>query len=52
MFDAREVKRLIQEHRAGADRSWQLWAMINLELWFQTCVDQAPAAAEDVPALA
>ena len=38
-FDPAGVRRLIDEHRAGQDRSAQLWAMINLELWFLTCVD-------------
>lgn len=51
MFAAREVERVIAEHRAGADRSYQLWAMVNLELWFRTCVDPAPSIATQAPAL-
>jgi asparagine synthase (glutamine-hydrolysing) len=42
LFVEPEVRRLVDEHRAGADRSLALWAMISLELWYRTCVD-APA---------
>lgn len=51
MFRAPEVERVIAEHRAGADRSYQLWAMVNLELWFRTCVDPSPSLATAAPAL-
>lgn len=35
---------LLLEHAAGRDRALPLWALLNLELWFRTCVD-APLAA-------
>ena len=38
-FEPAEVRRVIDEHHQGLDRSLQLWAMLNLELWFRTCVD-------------
>jgi asparagine synthase (glutamine-hydrolysing) len=50
LFAPSAVRRLIDEHRGGADRSWQLWGMINLELWYQTCVDAAPVSPQAVPA--
>ncbi len=52
VFDPDGVRRIIDEHRAGHERGSQLWAMLNLELWFKTCVDSAPATAAQVPALA
>jgi asparagine synthase (glutamine-hydrolysing) len=52
VFDPVAVRRTIEEHRGGLDRSQQLWAMLNLELWFLTCVDSSPATAAGVPALA
>ncbi|MEA2429254.1 MAG: hypothetical protein QOF37_2882 [Thermoleophilaceae bacterium] len=52
VFDPAAVRRTIEEHRGGLDRSQQLWAMLNLELWFLTCVDSSPATAAGVPALA
>jgi asparagine synthase (glutamine-hydrolysing) len=39
VFEPAEVRRVIDEHHQGLDRSPQLWAMLNLELWFRTCVD-------------
>jgi asparagine synthase (glutamine-hydrolysing) len=39
VFEPAEVRRVIAEHHQGLDRSPQLWAMLNLELWFRTCVD-------------
>jgi asparagine synthase (glutamine-hydrolysing) len=39
VFEPAEVRRVIDEHQQGLDRSAQLWAMLNLELWFRTCVD-------------
>lgn len=52
IFRPAEVRRLIDEHRAGRDRTDQLWAMINLELWFRTCVDRVAVDSGDLPALA
>ena len=51
IFRPEEVRHLIAEHREGRDRADQLWAMINLELWFRTCVDRPIATAADLPAL-
>lgn len=52
IFAPAEVERLIAEHHAGRDRADQLWAMVNLELWFQTCVDRTIATPAELPALA
>jgi asparagine synthase (glutamine-hydrolysing) len=51
LFEPAAVRKMIAEHRAGEDRSQRLWAMINLELWFRTCVDRAPVTEEGLPAL-
>jgi asparagine synthase (glutamine-hydrolysing) len=52
IFRTEQVRRMIGEHREGRDRADQLWAMINLELWFRTCVDRAVDTPSDLPALA
>jgi asparagine synthase (glutamine-hydrolysing) len=52
VFRREGVSRLIAEHREGRDRSAQLWAMINLELWFRTCVDRTIATPAELPSLA
>lgn len=52
IFRPEAVRETIAEHRAGLDRADQLWAMINLELWFRTCVDQVVATPAELPALA
>jgi len=52
LFAPGAVERLMDEHAAGVDRGKQLWALVNLELWFRTCVDAAPAVPQDIPALA
>jgi asparagine synthase (glutamine-hydrolysing) len=51
LFDPGAVRAMIAEHHAGADRSAQLWALVNLELWFRACVDTSPTSAASVPAL-
>ena len=51
LFRPEGVRRMIEEHRAGEDRSQRLWAMINLELWFRTCVDASPISHDAVPGL-
>ena len=51
LFRPEAVRGLIDAHRAGEDRSSRLWAMINLELWFRTCVDAAPVSFAAVPSL-
>jgi asparagine synthase (glutamine-hydrolysing) len=52
IFDPQAVGTMIEEHREGRERADQLWAMINLELWFQTCVDRVVEAPAQLPALA
>ena len=52
LFVPREVERMVREHREGHDRSQRLWALIQLELWFRTCVDEAPATPAEITALA
>jgi asparagine synthase (glutamine-hydrolysing) len=43
LFDAQHVARLIADHQSGAgDNAVKLWALIQLELWFQTYVDRVP----------
>ncbi|HEV7460028.1 MAG TPA: asparagine synthase (glutamine-hydrolyzing) [Solirubrobacteraceae bacterium] len=41
LFRAREVERMIEAHRAnsGKDYSNQLWALIQLEMWFRSYID-------------
>jgi len=51
-FDPSQLRRLIDEHRAGRDHAYSLWALINLELWHRTCVDAPVARAADLPTLA
>ncbi|MCD6726516.1 MAG: asparagine synthase (glutamine-hydrolyzing) [Solirubrobacteraceae bacterium] len=45
------VRALVAEHDAGLDRSAQIWALVNLELWFRTCVDQVSTTPAELPAL-
>ena len=52
LFDPLQVEKVLAEHRAGADRTHQLWAMLSLELWLRSCVDPAPRALEQARALA
>ena len=41
VFDGREVQRLWQEHRSGADdHRHRLWSLVMLELWFRQFVDK------------
>jgi asparagine synthase (glutamine-hydrolysing) len=51
VFEPAEVRRVIDEHRQGLDRSQQLWAMLNLELWFRTCVDPPRVRPAERPSL-
>ena len=41
LFRPREVERMIEAHRAnsGKDYSNQLWALIQLEMWFRSYID-------------
>jgi asparagine synthase (glutamine-hydrolysing) len=52
VFEPAEVRRVIDEHQRGLDRSTQLWAMLNLELWFRTCVDPPYTRAASRPVFA
>jgi asparagine synthase (glutamine-hydrolysing) len=43
LFRPAEIERLIIDHQTGArDNANKLWALLQLELWFQTYVDSAP----------
>jgi len=45
------VKRLLDEHCAyRADHHTRLWALLMLELWFQTWIDGTAASASYRPA--
>ncbi len=33
LFDAAEVRRLVTEHRGGANHGERMWSLVNLELW-------------------
>ncbi|MGE5281284.1 MAG: asparagine synthase (glutamine-hydrolyzing) [Chloroflexota bacterium] len=52
IFRPEAVRDTIGEHREGRDRSDQLWAMVNLELWFRTCVDRVVVTPDELPVLA
>ena len=52
LFDRKAVERTLAEHAQGLDRTLVIWPMIQLELWYRTCVDAAPAAADEVVAAA
>jgi len=44
MFDPGFVRRMIEEHYSGsADRSFNIWQLLTLELWFRQFVDAPPA---------
>ena len=52
LFVPREVERMVRDHQDGVlDYSERLWAMLMLELWFQTCVDRSVARYDDLPTL-
>jgi asparagine synthase (glutamine-hydrolysing) len=46
LFDAAQVARLLDEHRAGIDHGLRLWNLTVLELWLRTFVDRIV----DIPA--
>ena len=52
IFRPEAVRSLIAEHRDGLDRADQIWAMVNLELWFRTCVDRVVESPAELPSLA
>jgi hypothetical protein len=40
LFDIAFVRRLLDEHTRGKkDWSFQLWALLNLGLWYETWID-------------
>jgi len=52
LFVAPQVERMVREHQGGGrDHSERLWAMLMLELWFQTCVDRYIGHYDELPAL-
>jgi asparagine synthase (glutamine-hydrolysing) len=41
-FDYKFIAHLLEEHRGGAwDWSWQLWAVLNLSLWYDRWIDRS-----------
>ena len=42
LFRPDYVNRIYQEHVAGSNHQTRLWALIMLEIWFRTWIDQAP----------
>ena len=53
LFDRETVRQLIDEHTSGRiDHSAQLWALVNLEIWFRTCIEgEGPRSSEYEDAL-
>jgi asparagine synthase (glutamine-hydrolysing) len=48
LFDANVVRRLLEEHGEGrADRSTQIWTLLNLELWHRVFFDGATGRRGD-----
>ncbi|HZS40386.1 MAG TPA: asparagine synthase (glutamine-hydrolyzing) [Polyangia bacterium] len=45
LFDAKQVRRLLDEHAAGTSHGRRLWNLTVLELWFRQCVDGGSAVA-------
>lgn len=44
-FEPLAVRALVDEHLSRrADRTAHIWALLMLEMWFQTCVDAQPSA--------
>jgi asparagine synthase (glutamine-hydrolysing) len=48
LFRPETVSRLLAEHDRGADRSRQIWALLQFELWHRNFID-APVPGCDVP---
>ena len=50
LFEMREVEKLVAEHRAGVlNHEERLWALLNVELWFRTCMDGPTASKRAQP---
>lgn len=46
-FNRSEIESLIAAHQAGrAENSWQLWALIQLEVWHREVLEAPPASLE------
>jgi len=42
LFRPEAINRIIAEHRAGhRDHGNRIWRLLNLELWFRVCLEQA-----------
>jgi asparagine synthase (glutamine-hydrolysing) len=46
------VERLVKDHHSRRDGALKVWTLMNLELWYRTCVDEAYVRPTDLPALA
>jgi asparagine synthase (glutamine-hydrolysing) len=47
LLDAREVRKMVREHRSGRrDWSIQIWQLLTLELWMQNFVDGSSSVRE------
>jgi asparagine synthase (glutamine-hydrolysing) len=40
LFNRSVAQRIVDEHRAGADHTYRLWALINFEIWMRQFIDQ------------
>lgn len=46
LFDPAYVRRLVAEHRAGADHTERLWSLVNFEMWQRRFFDGEAARGE------
>lgn len=52
LFRPAEIERLVQEHAQGRrEHSHRLWALLMLELWFRTHLDEPRTAIREAPFL-
>ena len=42
LFNQAYIRRLIAEHKAGADHAYRLWSLINFEIWMRQFIDAEP----------
>ena len=50
MTDPLAVERLLDQHRAGVtDGGDAIWALLNLELWFRSCIDRTGVPVLSAP---
>lgn len=45
LFDKTFVRRLVEEHMAGANHAERLWALVNFEIWMRQFMDGEDASA-------